>query len=123
MRRAAADKDFRENAPLEVAREQRGQLEGRIKELEEAVKSAIIIDEKQKVTPKVSIGNRVALRDLVSGEELCYMIVSPREVDPLTGKISNASPIGKAIISRGEGEVVEVITPAGKFRYQIEQIK
>jgi len=123
IRIAAADKDFRENAPLEAAREQRGQLEGRIKELEETMKSAIVIDEKQKVTLKASIGNRVVLRDLVSGEELCYMIVSPREVDPTTGKISNASPIGKAIIGRGQGEVVEVMTPAGKFRYQIEQVR
>ena len=123
MRRAAADKDFRENAPLEAAREQHGQLEGQIRGLEEALKSAIIIDRKQQVTLKASIGDSVVLRDLVSGEELRYMIVSPREVDPTRGKISNASPIGKAIIGRGEGEVVEVEAPVGRLRYQIKQVK
>lgn len=123
MRRAAADKDFRENAPLEAAREQRGHLEGRIRELEEALKSATIIGEKQRVTLKASIGASVVLSDLASGEELRYMIVNPREVDPTKGKISSVSPIGRAIIGRVQGEVVEVTAPAGKLRYQIKQIE
>ncbi len=123
MRRAAADKDFRENAPLEAAREQHGQLEGRIRELEEALKLGIVIGRKQEVTLRASIGDSVVLRDLVSGEELRYMIVNPREVDPTRGKISSASPIGKAVIGRGEGEVVEVEAPVGRLRYQIKQVK
>lgn len=123
IRRAAADKDFRENAPLEAAREQHGQIEGRIRELEEAVKSANIIDDKQEVTPKANIGDSIVLQDLASGEELHYMIVSPREVDPSRGKISSASPVGKAIIGRNQGEVLEVVTPAGKLHYQIKQIE
>ncbi len=122
MRRAAADKDFRENAPLEAAREQRGHLEGQIKELEEALKSAVVIDEKQKVALKVSVGDSIILRDLTSGEELHYIMVNSKEVDPTRGKISSASPIGKAIIGRGRGEIIEVIAPAGKLRYQIEQV-
>ena len=122
MRRAAADKDFRENAPLEAAREQCGHLEGRIGELEETLKSAVVID-KQEVTNKASIGNSVILRDLASGEELRYILVSPREVDPTKGKISVASPIGKAIIGHGQGEVIEVTAPAGKVRYRVEQIE
>jgi transcription elongation factor GreA len=123
MHRAAADKDFRENAPLEAAREQHGQLEGRIREIEEALKSAVVIGEKSKDTLKVSIGDSVILHDLGAGEELHYIIVSPREVDPTKGKISTASPIGKAIIGRGEGETVEVTVPAGKLRYQIKQVE
>ena len=123
MRKAAADKDFTENAPLDAAREQYGYLEGRIRELEEALKSATLIDENQKVILKVGIGDSVALRDLVSGEELRYMIVSPREVDPSRGKISSASPIGRAIIGRGRGEVVEVEAPAGTLRYQIDGVE
>jgi len=122
MRRAAADKDFRENAPLEAAREQYGQLEGRIKELEEALKMATIIEKKQKDILKVGIGNNVILHDMASGEELRYTLVMPREVDPFRGKISNVSPLGRAIIGRGEGEVIEVKVPAGKLRYQIKQI-
>ncbi|GAI27685.1 unnamed protein product, partial [marine sediment metagenome] len=123
MRRAAADKDFRENAPLEAAREQRGHLEGRIRELEEALKSAVVIDRKQKDTLKVKIVDSVILCDLTSGEELRYTLVSPREVDPTKGKISIASPIGKAIIGQGQGEVIEVTVPAGTLRYQIKQVQ
>ena len=123
MRRAAADKDFRENVPLAAAREQRGQIEGRIMELEETLKSAVVIDEQQvEVALRVGIGDSVTLCDIETGEELRYMLVSPREVDPTRGKISNASPIGKAIVGKEQGEVVEIIIPAGKLRYQIRQI-
>ena len=123
MRRAAADKDFRENAPLEAAREQRGHLEGRIRELEEALRLAIVVGEGQEVTLKASIGDSVVLHDLAFDEELRYMIVSPWEVDPSRGKISSSSPLGKAIIGRGKGEVVEVEAPVGKLRYQIKQVE
>jgi transcription elongation factor GreA len=123
MRRAAADKDFRENAPLEAAREEHGQLEGRIRELKKILGAAVIIDGTQEVTRKVSIGDSVWLRDETSGEELCYVIVSPREVDPSQGRVSSASPIGKAVLGRTQGEIIEVNAPAGKLRYQIAQVE
>jgi len=123
MRRAAADKDFRENAPLDAAREQRRQVEGRIREIEETLRSAVIIGIKQETKVKVSVGDSVLLCDLVSGEELLYKLVSPREVDPMAGKISTESPVGRAIIGRHQGDVVEVATPAGRLRYQIKQIE
>lgn len=123
IRKAAADKDFRENVPLQAAREQRGQLEGRIIELEAMLESAVIIDEKERATATVGVGDNVILHDLDSGMELRYTLVGPREVDPTKGKISSASPIGQAIIGRGQGEIVEVKAPAGKLRYQIGQIE
>jgi len=123
IRRAAADKDFRENAPLTAAREQRGHVEGQIRELEETLKSATIIDKAEKTDLKASTGDKIVLRDLASGEELHYILVSPREVDPTRGKISIASPIGKAVTGRRQGQVVEVAAPVGKLRYQIEQIE
>jgi len=123
IRRAAADKDFRENAPLDAAREQRGHLEGRIRELEETLKAATIIDEKREPAPKTGVGDSIILSDLASGEELRYMIVDPREVDPSKGKISIASPLGKALIGRSDGEVVEITAPAGKLRYQIKRVE
>ena len=123
MRRAAADKDFRENAPLDAAKEERGHIEGRIMELEAILKSATIIAEKQKAAPSVSVGNSILLRDEASGEELRYTIVSPREVDPTKGKISSNSPIGKAVIGRSQGDIVEIKAPAGKLRYQLVQIE
>ena len=123
IRRAAADKDFRENVPLQAAREQRGYVEGRIAELEETLKSATIMDENGKAALRVSIGHSVVLSDLDSGEELRYMLVSPREVDPARGKISGASPIGQAVIGKEQGEIVEVAAPAGNLRYQIKQVE
>ena len=123
IRRAAADKDFRENAPLAAAREQRGHVEGRIMELEETLKVATIIGDKREPTLKTGIGDRIVLSDLSSGEELCYMIVDPREVDPAKGKISIASPLGKALIGRSDGETIEISVPAGKMRYQIKRVE
>jgi len=123
IRRAAADKDFRENAPLHAAREERGHVEGRIKELEETLKAAAIIDEKRGPALKTGVGDSVVLADLASGQELRYMIVDPREVDPSRGKISMASPLGKALIGRSGGDVVEITAPAGKLRYQIKRVE
>ena len=123
IQRAAADKDFRENAPLAAAREERGHVEGRIKELEEALKSAEILEEKKEPALKTGVGDTVILHDLSSGEELRYMIVDPREVDPSRGKISRASPMGKALLGRRNGDTVEITVRAGKLRYQIKQIE
>lgn len=122
IRRAAADKDFKENAPLAAAREDLGYLEGRMKKLEETLKSAVLIGDQPRVTHKASIGDGIILLDLVSGEELSYTIVSPREVNPAKGRISNASPIGKAIIGRDQGDTIEVKVPAGRLRYKIKQV-
>ena len=123
IRRAAADKDFRENAPLEAARQQHGQIEGRIREIEYTLKTSILIDSEKRTSLIITIGDTVILNDLLSGEELRYTLVSPREVNPLKGKISDVSPVGKTIIGRMKGEEVEVTVPAGKLRYKINHIE
>ncbi|MDP2729489.1 MAG: transcription elongation factor GreA [Dehalococcoidales bacterium] len=121
---AAADKDFRENAPLQAAKERQGHVVGRIRELERELKSAKIVDEKRvEHTLRVNIGNSVLVLNLDSGEELIYTLVSSREVDPANGKVSTASPIGKAISGKAEGTKVEIVVPAGKLRYQIKRIE
>ena len=120
---AAADKDFRENAPLHAAKEERGHVEGRIKELERTLKSATIIGEKKEPTRKSSIGDSIIVCDLASGEECRYMLVDPREVNAAKGKISTASPLGKALLRRSDGETVEINVPAGKLRYQIKRVE
>jgi len=122
IRRAAADKDFRENAPLDAAREQLGHIEGRIRELEETLKLASVINDRAEVVHRVDIGDCVVLAGLDSGEEVKYTIVSPREVDPAKGRISNSSPLGSAIIGRGRGEIIEIKVPAGTLRYRIEKV-
>ena len=123
IQRAAADKDFRENAPLDAAREERGHVEGRIKELAETLKAAAIIEERKEPALKSSVGDSIVLQDLASGEELRYMIVDPREVDPARGKISIASPLGKALLGKRDGDIVEITAPAGKLRYQIKRVE
>ncbi|HIE17865.1 MAG TPA: transcription elongation factor GreA [Dehalococcoidia bacterium] len=121
--KAAADKDFRENAPLEAAREYQGQLEARIRELESILKTATLVDAPNADTHEVSFGDTVVLRDLVSGEEVNYTLVDASEANPLEGKISIASPMGQALLGRTKGQKVEVKAPAGILHYQIEDIK
>ncbi len=123
IHRAAADKDFKENAPLAAAREDLGYLEGKIKQLEEIEKSAVLMHNQPKFSLKINIGDSIVLLDLVSGEEFKYTIVSPREVNPIKGKISNVSPIGQAIIGRAQGDTVEIKAPAGRLRYKILQVR
>jgi transcription elongation factor GreA len=123
IRHAAADKDFRENAPLEAAREHQGQLEARIRDLETTIKGATIIKERTSIALRVGIGCTVSLCDLGSGEQLHYTLVSPSESNPTKGKLSIASPTGKALLDQEVGTVVEVTAPVGTFRYRIEDVK
>jgi transcription elongation factor GreA len=121
IQKAAADKDFRENAPLAAAREQKSHLDGRIKELEATLNQAKIIG-KDKDTSRAKFGDTVVLRDLSSDKEFSYTLVDPREANPASGKLSVASPLGKAILDKEKGQTVEVAAPAGTFRCRIENI-
>jgi transcription elongation factor GreA len=121
MQKAAADKDFRENAPLAAAREQKAHLEGRIKEIEAILNQAKIMREGQD-TSRAKFGDTVVLRDLSSGKEFSYILVDPREANPAKGKLSVASPLGKAILDKERGQTVEVAAPAGTFCCRIESI-
>ena len=118
---AAADKDFRENAPLEAARERKAHLEGRIKEIESILKQAKIVGKGQD-TFRAKFGDTVVLCDLSSGKEFSYTLVDPREANPAKGKLSVASPLGKAILDKEQGQTVEVVAPAGTFCCRIENI-
>ncbi len=120
---AAADKDFRENAPLEAAKEQQGQIEARIRDLEAALKSATVFKEVSSEAVEVRLGCTVTLCHLDSGDEMDYILVSPREADPVQGKLSVASPMGEAILGRSVGDVAEVTAPVGTLRYRIVKIK
>ncbi len=118
---AAADKDFRENAPLAAAREQKSHLDGRIKEIESTLSQAKIMGQEQDTT-RVRLGDTVVLRDLSSGKESSYTLVDPREANPARGRLSVASPLGKAIVDKQVAETVEVAAPAGIFCCRIESI-
>lgn len=122
IRKAAADKDVRENAPLEAARERQGQVESRIKELEQVLASARVVQESSKGICKIDIGSRITICEIGTREVLCYQLVEPAEASISNGKISAASPIGKAVRGRWVGEEVVVATPMGTVRYSIEKV-
>lgn len=123
IRRAAADKDFRENAPLEAAREMQGKIEGRIRELEVMLKSARVITKyTSHPSDVVNIGATVELSNIDDGEVSIFKLVDGKEADPLSGKISTNSPIGKALLGHSIGSVIDVVTPGGIIRYKINKI-
>ena len=123
LRRAMMDKDFRENAPLDAARERQAHVEGRIRQLETILKHAEVVGAEAAPGAKTHLGSAVILRDLASGSAVHYMLVSPSEVSPAEGKISIASPVGKALLNRTVGEEVEISVPAGHLHFRIEEIR
>ncbi len=124
LQRAMADKDFRENAPLDAARQQQGHVEGRIRTIEAILATAVIVkDERAAGGHLVEIGSTVVLRNQTSGSELTYTLVRPGEVDAGQGRISFQSPVGKALLLHQAGEEVEVEAPSGVVRFQILRVE
>ena len=123
INKAAADKDFRENAPLEAAREAQGRVESRIMELEQLLRTAEVLKEEQaRSDSRVAIGRTVALENMTNGSKVQYKLVSPSEAKISEGKISIASPVGKAVLGKSGGDEVVVAAPAGAMRFRIVQI-
>lgn len=123
LRTAMADKDFRENSPLDAARERQAHVEARIRELEQMLKHAVIVESGSGPSNITHVGCRVVVRDLDNGDERNFTLVSPGEVNPREGKISVASPVGRALLERAPGEEVEVAVPRGRLRLRIESIQ
>lgn len=119
--------DISENSEYDSAKEEQAFIEGRIMELNQMIKTAKIIDEKDKKAGKVTLGATVVIEDLVpetpEDKEQTYTIVGTTEADPMEGRISNESPIGAAILNREVGTVVTVRTPLGDRQYKILEIK
>jgi transcription elongation factor GreA len=123
IRLAMLDKDFRENAPLDAAKEKQAHLEMRIQEIEETLKHAAVVGKRDGGGVRVRIGSTVEVTNLSSGASLRYTVVGATEGDAAAGKISNVSPIGKALVDRRMGEEVDVSVPAGVLRLRIEKIE
>jgi len=125
--RIAAAREFgeiAENAEYDDAKNEQMMLEHRISQLEERLAHARLIDTKRVDTSVVSIGSVVRLRDVDAKETIEYFIVGSAEANPAEQKLSNESPVGKAIMGRKKGETVEVITPRGsKVKFKIMEIK
>jgi transcription elongation factor GreA len=121
LRSAAADKDFRENAPYDAAKQKLGTVQGRINEIRKTLAAASIYTAES--TETVDLGMTVTLHSLLEDEQVIYTIVGPGEVSPRDGKISLQSPIGRALSERRVGEVVDVDTPVGVHTFRIENIE
>jgi transcription elongation factor GreA len=124
LARAMADKDFRENAPLDAARNEQAHLEARIRELETTLRRAVVLESGADHPGDMSqIGDLITIKDLRTGGEKTYTLVNPDEVRSGQGKISIASPVGKAVYQKRVGEEVDVEAPSGTFRVRIEAIR
>ena len=115
--------DLSENAEYDAARDEQRKLETEIEMLEETLRVAKIVDVSAVKKDKVAVGSKVTLLDIEFDEEEEYSIVGSLEANPNAGMISNESPIGKAIMGKKKGDVVDVETPAGKIQMKIVAIK
>ena len=122
IQHAAADKDVRENTPLEAAREQLGHVEARIRQIENTLRVVVIVDPSKRLGKSVSIGSKVALKNVASGKKTKYTVVSATEANPLEGKISDASPVGKSLLGHKANQQIKVSTPSGTLRYLILKV-
>lgn len=115
--------DISENSEYEDAKNEQAFIEGRIITLEKMLRNARIINNDEIDVDTVSIGSIVTVEDMEFGDTMEYAIVGTAESDPLQNKISNESPVGKAILGKKKGTVVEVNVPAGIIQYKIVDIK
>lgn len=122
LRHAAGESNPDENADYLGVREDQALLERRIALLEQRLRSARVVDP-QPGNGRVDVGERVRLRELGSGERLELELVGPLEADASAGRISTASPLGKAIHGLRRGEIAEVEAPRGRLRYRIVAVE
>jgi transcription elongation factor GreA len=115
--------DINENAEYDDAKNEQALLEHRIAMLEERLLSARVISKKEIAKDIVSIGSKVRLRDIEQNKTFEYYIVGSAEANPSENRVSNESPVGKAILGKKKGEVVEVAAPRGSFKFKILEIK
>jgi transcription elongation factor GreA len=115
--------DIAENAEYADAKNEQAMLEHRIAQLEERLANARVIEADEVTTDTVSVGSKVRLRDMDANRTVEYHIVGSAEANPSEQKLSNESPVGKAIMGRKKGEVVEVAAPRGSLKYKIMDIK
>jgi transcription elongation factor GreA len=122
LRSAIQNGDLSENADYHKAKEDQAFLEGRIQELDYILHNAIIVEAHQGVRDEVAVGVQVTVQEEDFDPEI-YLVVGAKEADPRNGKISNESPIGRALIGRKVGEQVNIQTPGGEISLKILKIE
>jgi transcription elongation factor GreA len=122
IRQAKEFGDISENAEYEDAKQEQAFVEGRILKVETMIRNARIIDESEFSSDEVHLGATVRVKDTKSGSSMEFTIVGSTEADPTNQRLSNESPLGKALIGRKKGETLDVQTPRGVTSYKIEAI-
>ena len=123
IKEAREQGDLSENAEYDAAKDEQRDIEARIEEIEKILKNAEIVDEDEVDLEKINIGCKVKILDVEFNEELEYKIIGSTEANSLKGKISNESPVGKALIGHKAGEEVVVETQAGPITYKVLEIQ
>jgi transcription elongation factor GreA len=120
IRTAKEHGDLKENAEYHAAREEQSFLEGRVQALEARLRSAVVVDAPASGA-RVGLGSRVTVE--ADGETVSYTIVGASDSDPAAGRISSASPVGRALVGHDVGDSIVVRTPAGEHHYRITRIE
>lgn len=120
---ARAHGDLSENAEYDAAKEKQGFIEGRIKEIEDKLARAQVIDTKEIRSDRIVFGAKVGLKDLETEEEKTYYIVGTDEADVKTGRLSIESPVARQLLTKKIGDVVTVKVPKGEIEYEVLSIK
>ena len=115
--------DLSENSEYDEAKNEQALLEAKIQDIENMLRVAKVVDDDEVSTRKVGIGTQVTVHDFEFDEDITYGIVGATEVDMKNNKISNESPVGKALIGAKKGDEVDVETPGGVIKYKILSIK
>lgn len=121
LKEAIALGDLSENSEYVDAKNEQAFTEGKILELEAKIRTAVVIEAGK--SDHVTMASSVKIKDLQTNEEVDVTIVGSSEADPFDGKISNESPVGRALIGAKPGDVVEVNAPVGILKYQVMEIK
>ena len=123
IKEAREQGDLSENAEYDAAKDEQRDIEARIEEIEKILKNAEVVVEEEVDLEKISIGCKVKILDCEFDEELEYKIVGSTEANSLKGKISNESPVGRALLGKKVGETIIVETEAGELSYKVLEIQ
>ncbi len=123
IKEAREQGDLSENAEYDAAKDEQRDIEARIEEIEKILKNVEVVDEDEVDLDKISVGCKVKVYDMEFDEEMEFRLVGSSEANSLQGKISNESPVGRALIGAKQGDIVEVETQAGTMQYKVLEIQ
>ncbi|MBR7045097.1 MAG: transcription elongation factor GreA [Lachnospiraceae bacterium] len=119
IKEAREQGDLSENAEYDAAKDEQRDIEARISELEAILKNVEVVDELDASSDRINIGSTVTIKDLEFGDQETYKIVGSTEANSLKGTISNESPVGRELIGKGVGAVIEIEAPGGTIQYEV----